>query len=494
MTTSPDPAPPRRRLLRKPGFVLLVTGQGISLIGDAALRIAIIVYVIQLTGSAAQLGLVTAAFMLPNLATFFVSGVIVDRLPRRTIMLVSDIARTVLTVGLACLASATTPPLALIAVVYALFGVADAFFLPAYRAYLPQILDREELYAANAVDAMARRAGLILGPVVGAVLVKHWSAAAAFWVDAATFALSVLSLLLIRVRRSVSPAEEAAPARGARAILREATAGIRYLWTVQWLGLLTISAAIVNAGAAASMDVVLPFLVRDEYGENSSALGALYAVQAGGALLGAITAGSLGRRLRRPAVAALVVLALMGLSVAGLGLLPMFPVLVALGLLYGFAVESAGVVVGTLMQVHVPEAVMGRVSAIDYLISYSLMPLGVLLAGVALPTLGVATAFATIGAIMVLAAVAPLLSAQLWRLTGPPAQATASADPANASDASADVPGEMSPDAISNASGTALRDAPGDAARHAPSNASSDVPSDAPTQAPSAARRAEPTR
>lgn len=453
MSAPPDPAP-RPRLLRKPGFVLLVAGQGISLIGDAALRIAIIVYVIQLTGSAAELGLVTAAFMLPNLATFFVSGVIVDRLPRRTVMLVSDIARTALTVLLACLAATTAPPLALIAVVYALFGVADAFFLPAYRAYLPQILDRDELYAANAVDAMARRAGLILGPVVGAVLVKHGSAAAAFWVDAATFALSVLSLLLIRVRR---PAAETEPARGVRAILREATAGIRYLWAVPWLGLLTISAAIVNAGAAASMDVVLPFLVREAYGERSAALGALYAVQAGGALLGAITAGSLGRRLRRPAVAALIVLALMGLSVAGLGLPPLFPVLVALGLVYGFAVESAGVVVGTLMQVHVPESVMGRVSAIDYLISYSLMPLGVLLAGVALPALGVATAFAAIGAIMVLAAVAPLASAQLWRLTGP---AHATANPTSASDASPEVTIDVPADVPATASSTEHRAGP----------------------------------
>ncbi|HEU4730042.1 MAG TPA: MFS transporter [Kofleriaceae bacterium] len=412
MSAPPGPAPvPRLALLRKPGFVLLVAGQGVSLIGDAALRVALIVYVIQRTGSAGDLGLVTAAFMLPNLLTFFVSGAVIDRLPRRTVMLASDAARTALTAILAALATTTDPPLALVAALYALFGVGDAFFLPAYRAYLPQILEREALYAANAVDAMARRGGLILGPVVGALVVERWSAAAAFWVDAATFAISVLSLLAIRVRRA-APAEAKPAGGGARAILREATAGVRYLRAARWLGLLTVSAAIVNAGAAASMDVVLPFLVRGEYGERSSALGALYAVQAGGALIGAVAAGLVGARLRRPAVAAPLVLALMGLSVAGLALTPAFPALVALGLLYGFAVESAGVVVGTLLQVHVPDAVLGRVSAIDYLISYSLMPLGVLLIGAVLPAIGVAAAFATTGAVMVLAAAAPLLAAK----------------------------------------------------------------------------------
>jgi MFS family permease len=404
------------RPLRNPTFALLVGGQSISLVGDAALRVALIVYVVQLTGSAASLGLVTAAFMLPNLVTFFVAGVIIDRFPRRRVMLASDIVRTGLTVLLALLAS-TTPPLVAVAALYALFGVADAFFMPAYRAYLPQILDPDDLYAANALDAMARRAGLILGPVLGALLVERAGAAAAFWVDAGTFAVSVLSLLLIRARvRAIAPTE-AAP--GARGLWREATAGARYLWMVPWLGLLTVSAAVVNAGAAASMDVVLPFFVREEHGEQNSVLGLVYAVQAAGALFGALAAGQLGGRLGRPGVAAPLALVAMGFSVAGLAVSALIPFVIGLGLLYGFAVESAGVVVGTLMQRHVPESVMGRVAAVDYLVSYSLMPLAVFAAGAALPALGVEMAFAAIGTLMMIAAAVPLASAQLRALGAP---------------------------------------------------------------------------
>jgi MFS family permease len=409
--------------LRKPAFALLVGGQAISQVGDAAFRVALILYVVKITGSAAELGIVIAAFMVANLATFVVSGMVVDRLPRRVVMLSSDLVRTAFTAILAVMAATVVPPIAIVAVLYALFGVADAFFQPAYTAYIPEILSPDELTSANSVNATARRAGLILGPLAGAVLVEAGGATAAFAADAATFAISVLSLVVIGGRYSQpaparaadvaaggeDPAPEATPEPRLRSLIDEATAGARYMWTVRWLGLITLCGAFVNAGAAGSMDVVLPFFTHAHYGAHSPVLGVLYALQSLGALLGAVAIGFLAARVTRPGIAVQCLLILMGASVTGLAVFHAGPALVLLSVSYGLAVEAVGVIAGTLMQLHVPAAILGRVSAFDYLFSFSLMPLCVFAIGALLPRLHIDGSFALAGGIMVIAAAAPLL-------------------------------------------------------------------------------------
>lgn len=425
--------PSALRPLTHPPFALLIFGQGVSQIGDAAIRIALIIFVVQLTGSATALGIVTASFMLPNIVTFFFSGMVVDRLRRRTVMIASDMIRTVLTVALALLAT-VRPPLAAIAVIYALFGVSDAFFQPAYRAYLPQILGQDELYAANAMDTSARRAGLILGPVLGVLLVHNWGPASAFWADAASFAVSVLTLLFIGATAkrpagkadaepdkssapSIAPADDAAtPAPEPAGLAREATEGIRYLWAIPWLGLMILSVAVVNAGVAGSMDVTLPFFVRQQYGQHSAMLGIIYAVQAAGALVGAIASGQYSPRLRRPGIAAQVTIMGMVLPVLVLALRPDISIVLLFSFVFGFSVDAAGVIYTSLMQQHVPQNVMGRVFAADYLIGYSLMPFSVFITGIILPHTGTTMTFAVTGAIMMFAAAAPLASSRLRRL------------------------------------------------------------------------------
>jgi MFS family permease len=444
MTSEPNGSEPpaaggrRRRLLgplAKPAFALLVGGQSISQLGDAAFRVALILYVVKITGSAADLGIVVAAFMVANLVTFALSGMVVDRLPRRVVMLSSDLVRTVFTTILAVMAATVVPPLAVVAALYAVFGVADGFFQPAYSAYIPEILNPAELTSANSANATARRAGLVIGPLIGAVLVETGGPPAAFGADAASFAVSVLSLFLIGSRypvrsAAVSPAgpeptadteaTQAAPEppnTGLRALLDEALAGARYMWVIRWLGLLTLCGAFVNAGAAASMDVVLPFFTHARYGPHTPVLGVLYGVQSFGALLGAVAIGVFASKVRRPGITTQVLMVIMGASVVALSVLHAFVALILLSVSYGLAVEAVGVIAGTLMQLHVPGAILGRVAACDYLFSYSLMPACVCVIGVLLPHLHIDGSFALAGGVMVVAAAAPLLYGPLRRLS-----------------------------------------------------------------------------
>jgi hypothetical protein len=225
----------------------------------------------------------------------------------------------------------------------------------------------------------------------------------------------VASLVAIEAKvRRKGPAAPAASdpkpdgaSSGAKEILGEAAAGVRYLWKVRWLGVMILTAALVNAGAAGGMDVALPFYVRDGYGTHSPMLGISYAVQAAGAVAGAYLVGRRRRGAHRPAMAATAFLAPMGLSVAGLGISYAIPLVLALALLYGLAVEAAGVHWNTLLQLHVPDEVLGRVSAADYLLSYSLMPLAVLACGAGLNALAPRLLLAVIGLIMAVAGAIP---------------------------------------------------------------------------------------
>jgi len=423
-------AEPRKALLgplHRPAFAFLASGQAVSQLGDGAFRVALILYVVRLTGSAKDLGIVTAVYMIPNIATFFISGPIVDRLPRRLVMMGSDTSRLLFCTGLTILAATSVSSLALVAVLYALFGVADAFFQPAFTAFLPSILSPQELTSANAINASARRAGLVLGPLLGAGLVAVSGPALAFGADAVSFAVSVASLALIGYRTSASDraaaprADSADQTRKAAGVqirdeLREATAGARYLWTVSWLGLLTVCAAFVNAGAAGSMDVVFPFYTRSHFGTHTPALGLFFGVQSLGALLGAVAIGVLAKKVLRPGIATQLLLMLMGASVFLLAFTHAIALILVLCISYGLAVEAVGVIAGTLMQLHVPDEVLGRVSAIDYLVSYSLMPLSVFLFGVYLRPLGVAGSFLLAGGAMIVASALPLLNRNLRQL------------------------------------------------------------------------------
>lgn len=412
-----------RKPLKRPTFVILASGQAVSQLGDGAFRVALILYVIRVTGSAVDLGIVTAVYMIPNIATFFVSGLIVDRLPRRMVMIASDTARLLFCIALTALAATAVSSLGLIALLYALFGVADAFFQPAFKAFIPSILSRDELTAANSINATASRAGLVMGPLAGAGLVGLGGAALAFAADAASFAISVLSLLLVGVylrngslsEREANQDRRTTQSVGSQvgALFHEATAGVRYLWIVRWLGLLSIGSAFINAGAAGSMDVVFPFFTRTYFGQHTGLLGVFYGLQSFGALLGAVVIGFVANRVVRPGIASQLLLVLMGTSVFLLAFTHTIAVVILLCICYGLAVEAVGVIVSTLMQLHVPNAMLGRVSAVDFLLSYSLMPMSVFVIGIYLRDLHIDGSFMVAGGIMIAAAGLPLLNTHL---------------------------------------------------------------------------------
>ncbi len=185
-------------LLEMRNFRLLSIGQLTSTIGDYCYAVALPWLVLSVHGSAAQLGGVLACYGIPRAALITVGGSLADRIGPRRIMLCSDIARCLLTVVFAIFAAAHVTSLAALGPVAALLGAGAALFMPASYAILPTLLRPGQLQAGNALYNAAVQGGTLLGPAIGGAIVATAGPAPAFGIDAVSYALSAVSLAMIK--------------------------------------------------------------------------------------------------------------------------------------------------------------------------------------------------------------------------------------------------------------------------------------------------------
>jgi MFS family permease len=157
--------------LRERQFRLLFIGQSVSILGDAMSGVALAFAVLEIDGSASELGLVLAAGALPFLVFLLVGGVVADRLPRRGVMLTADVVRMATQATMAVLLIAGVAEVWELAALQALRGTASAFFGPASTGLIPQTVSAERLQEANALRGLASAASWIAGPAIAGALV-----------------------------------------------------------------------------------------------------------------------------------------------------------------------------------------------------------------------------------------------------------------------------------------------------------------------------------
>ena len=186
--------------LRSRDFRLLWISQSISVIGDGLVIVAVGLFVTRLTGDPSDVGLVLTAYVLPLVLLLLVGGVVADRLPRQALMVASDCARCVLHGTLALLIAFGEVRISYMVVIGLLYGSAQAFFQPAYTGLVPQTVPEGEIQSAQALGGISRELAAFVSPAIATALIFSVGGAAAFGVDAATFAVSALLLSRVRAR------------------------------------------------------------------------------------------------------------------------------------------------------------------------------------------------------------------------------------------------------------------------------------------------------
>ena len=383
-------------------FARLFVGQSLSVLGDRVSFVAVPFAVLSVGGSAFDVGLVTAAALLPMLLFTLVGGVWADRFRRHRMMLASDVVRFATQSAAAALlltGVAEVPHLVLLMVV---FGTADAFFMPASTGLLPLVVPAGRLREANALRGFVQSSGLVVGPAVAGALVALAGPGGALALDALTFAASAVCLAGLTPR---GPAGGREPATGGGAFLAELRAGWTEVRSRTWVWSGMAAMAVYHVVVLPSVFVLGPVLADREWG-GAASWSVVVAAFGVGSVVGNVCVYRL--RLAHPmavAAAALVVASTQAVIIGSGGSVVVIAVLEAVT---GVAVSLFFVLWETALQTHVPESSLSRVSSYDHMVSAGLMPLGLVLAGPVSDALGVRPTLWAMTAVAVPAALALL--------------------------------------------------------------------------------------
>jgi MFS family permease len=363
--------------LEERNFRLLWLGQTGSYIGDGLSFVAIAFAVLEIGGTATDIGIVFAAFFLPNVVFLLVGGVWADRLPRNYVMLTSDGVRAVVQIGLAFLLFSGSAQVWHIVIAVALHGTASAFFVPASTGLMPQVVSRDRLQEANALMTISRSAAFVIGPAVSGLLVAAGGPGVVFAVDAVTYVFSMVTLALLRIERAVATAVR-------DSFLSELAHGWREVRSRDWLIASLVVFGISNM-AMGSFMVLGPVIFERELG-GAATWGLVMTAGALGALLGA------GVALRwKPARPLAVGFALMLIGATRtLSLIPPLPVLaIAVAALATLvAISISNTLWETVLQQRIPQASLSRVSSYDWMVSLAFQPIAFVVVGPLADTIG----------------------------------------------------------------------------------------------------------
>jgi MFS family permease len=362
--------PERFAVLGERDFRLFFTGNAVSMVGDFMLPVALSFAVLEKYDDPGALGLILTAHSLPLVVFLLLGGVVADRLPRRTVLLTSDIVSCVAQALAAALLLTGGWQLWQLAVLEAVRGGAHAFAVPTYMGLLPEIASPPRLREANALRNIALSIAQVAGPAFAGILVVAASGAVALGVNALTFGISAACVAAIHPR----PAAEREPST----MLADLREGWHEFRSRTWIWVIVAQFAVFHLLVLPPLYVLGALVSKNDYGGPRA-----WAVALTASGLGAVAGGvvALHARVRRPLLVATLGTFGLGAFVTALALRAPLPVLVVAAASSGAGFAVFATLWETTMQRLVPPDRLSRVSAYDWFGSVALLPIGYALIG-----------------------------------------------------------------------------------------------------------------
>lgn len=403
------------RPLRHRAFRLLLGGRLADNLAHAVAPIALAFAVLDLGGTASQLGIVLACRAVPTVLLVLFGGVVADRLPRHRVLVAANLVGAGTQALVAVLLLTGTADIWTLAAIEVVNGSASAFLFPAASGLTPQTVPPTLLQPANALVRLAHNVAFITGAAGGGLLVAAAGPGWAFAGDAVLYLTGAVLLARLRL-----PARERLTGTGVFGDLR---AGWWEFVSRPWLWSIVVAFAVVNAAFAAGMQTLGPVVADETVGR--AAWGLVLAAQAAGMVLGGLLA--LRVRFRRPLLAGTIAVLPTAPLLLVLGLQPQVVLLVAAGLMAGAGLEVFAVSWDVAMQSNIPEDRLSRVYAYDWFGSLVFIPVGQILAGPLSAATGVRETIVGCGVAVALATAAALAVPSVRRLRGEVAATAAAA-------------------------------------------------------------------
>jgi MFS family permease len=377
--------PARLAAFRHRDFRLFWSGQLVSLIGTWMQSVGQAWLVLELTGSAFQLGLVTALQFIPILILSPVGGALSDRFPKRRIILLTQATMMAQAFALALLVRSGQVRYWHVAVLAAIYGLGRAIDIPARQAYITDLVGRPDLPNAVALNSLVFNGARIVGPAVAGLLVSRFGVALAFWLNGLSFVAVLGALLATRTPGDPDPAGRLGIREGIWGALDYAARTPPVAFTLSLL--VAVSVLVLN------FNVVVPLVARNVLSEGARGFGLLMSSLGAGAVVAGVGLALLRRG--RPTLRSLVAsAAILSAGTALLATVGRFgtAALLLVGLGCCQIVFSTGC--NTTLQLGAPDALRGRVMGLYALANAGMSPFGALLIGTIAEHFGVRAACA----------------------------------------------------------------------------------------------------
>jgi MFS family permease len=389
----PDPEPPRLpaplRAFASRDFRLFFAGQLVSLIGTWMQSVAQSWLVLELTNSPFLLGLVGTLQFAPVLVLSFVAGALADRLPKRRLLVVTQTLMCIQALILAALVYRGHVAYWHVAVMAAVYGVANTVDMPTRQAFIVEMVGRESLRSAIALNSALFNAARVVGPALAGLAIARWGTAVAFFANGVSFLPVIAALLALH-------ADGRPRAPSGRALRDEIGEGLQYALRTPRVALIMTLVMAVSAFFF-NYNTLVPLLARDILHEDAHGFGLLMTAIGVGAVTGAVVLASLGAE--RPPTQALVTAAMvLGLATMLTASVARFDVAVVLLFVMGFCGMLFMTGANTTVQLTVPDDLRGRVMSLHTLMFAGMTPFGAFLVGSVTEAFGPRAGFFITGA------------------------------------------------------------------------------------------------
>jgi MFS family permease len=384
------PLPVALRAFRYRDFRLFWGGQLISLVGTWMQSVGQAWVVLEITGSPFKLGVITALQFGPMLFLSFLAGALADRVPKRRLLLLTQSALMLQAFALAALDWAGHIQYWHVAVLATVYGIANTLDLPARQSFVVQIVGKNDLINAIALNSAVFNGARVVGPAVAGLLVARYGVAVAFLLNGLSF-LGVIGALLA-IHNEGEPRPRAGDSLG-----QEILQGLRYAWETPLI-VLILAFMLVTSLFVVNFGVVVPLVAREALHEGAHGFGLLMASLGVGAVIGSGALALVGRG-RAPVwlLAGAALIDAVGLM--ALGFVRHFWVAAVLLGVMGFAMIVFMASSNTTLQVTVPDALRGRLMGLYAFVFVGMNPFGALFIGSVAEKWGVRVACVVGGAI-----------------------------------------------------------------------------------------------
>jgi MFS family permease len=358
-------------LLSFPAYRALLISGILTVLAMSAFPIALAVTVLDAGGSATTLGLILAVRVLSGVLMAPIGGVWVDRLPRRTILIVADGFRAIIG-SIVIFIDPENISMWILGAIVVLMGISDAFGGPAQGAIMQSILPDHLLPSGNVIKGIAFKGSTIAGPGIAGIIVVSLGTHATYVATSIFFLVGAALLFLVNEGSKVASENQQTT------FVEEMREGLRVVWYYKWIAAMILMASVQLMMVIGVENVLLPVITKRDFGTASVYATSAALFSAGGAISAIICIKS---KVKNPGLVSVVVWGLFVLAPLVLAFPSSKSVIFIAYFIAGFSVGPWEAFWATQVQREVPPEYQGRVFAIDYMGSVGLMPLGMALAG-----------------------------------------------------------------------------------------------------------------